>query len=260
MKKTPNKIPDELIERVSRETREFGFTAYSFLVHEWPSANRTPAPPSFNNLPVKWLQEYEDRNAMDYDPIHAYARNMLGNEFGRAWTLSEIVNNTEYLSPKQRSLCDLAKAHGLTGGVIVALRGPRTAYTTMSLLTFNQDRDARSILSHKKAAILRLAADTYAELTSSHIGSLEIRITPEERRILNWVAGGKTAKDIAGLLDITQDGVRYHLRSVYQKLGAENNAHAVAIALSLGLISLFPQSGTFNYDDDGNFIFVPAKE
>ncbi|MAL73384.1 MAG: hypothetical protein CMM62_00210 [Rhodospirillaceae bacterium] len=260
MKTYPNTIPSALIEQVARESRDFGFTAYSFLVHEWPSANRTPAPPSFNNLPVDWLRDYEDRNAMDYDPIHAYARNMRGNEFGRSWTLAEIVSNTEDLSAKQRSLCDLARAHGLTGGVIVAMRGPRTAYTTMSLLTFNDDPDSHSILSQNKPQILRLAAHTFAELTSSHIGSLEIRITPEERKILNWVAGGKTARDIAGLLNITPDGVRYHLRSVYQKLGAENNAHAVAIALSLGLISLFPQRGTFNYDDQGNFLFVPAKD
>jgi DNA-binding CsgD family transcriptional regulator len=56
-------------------------------------------------------------------------------------------------------------------------------------------------------------------------------LTPREREVLTWVARGKSASNIAKTLRITKRTVDGHVQSAARKLGAQNRAQAVAIAL-----------------------------
>jgi LuxR family quorum sensing-dependent transcriptional regulator len=58
---------------------------------------------------------------------------------------------------------------------------------------------------------------------------------------LAWVARGKSAKEIGELLAITKRTADEHVTAAIRKLGALNRTHAVAIALSKGLIELEAQ-------------------
>ena len=55
-------------------------------------------------------------------------------------------------------------------------------------------------------------------------------------QILESVADGKSNKEIAAALSIAEDTVKTHLRRLFEKLGAADRAHAVAIALRQNLI------------------------
>ncbi len=57
------------------------------------------------------------------------------------------------------------------------------------------------------------------------------RLTGREAEVLNWLAGGKTNRDIAEILGMSPRTVNKHLERVYVKLGVENRAAAVAIAV-----------------------------
>ena len=48
--------------------------------------------------------------------------------------------------------------------------------------------------------------------------------------VLRLVAAGLSDREIAGQLFITERTVRYHITSIFAKLGAENRAQAVALA------------------------------
>ena len=50
------------------------------------------------------------------------------------------------------------------------------------------------------------------------------------------LAEGQSNKVIASSLTIAEDTVKQHLKSLYEKLGASDRAHAVAIALRQRLI------------------------
>ena len=63
-------------------------------------------------------------------------------------------------------------------------------------------------------------------------------LTPREREILSLVALGITGEEIAECLVISAETVRTHLRNARAKLGAKTKAHAVALALSRGLLRL----------------------
>lgn len=61
-------------------------------------------------------------------------------------------------------------------------------------------------------------------------------LSKREREVLKLVAGGQPNKQIARALGITERTVKFHLTALFQKLGAENRAGAVAIAAQRGLL------------------------
>lgn len=61
-------------------------------------------------------------------------------------------------------------------------------------------------------------------------------LSVRELHILEALAEGQSNKRIARTLSITEDTVKSHLKKVYDKLGASDRAHAVAIALRQQLI------------------------
>ncbi len=60
------------------------------------------------------------------------------------------------------------------------------------------------------------------------------RLTPRERECLTWIGRGKTANEIAIILDLAVDTVRDHVKSIRAKLGAATRAEAVARAAAFG--------------------------
>jgi DNA-binding CsgD family transcriptional regulator len=96
------------------------------------------------------------------------------------------------------------------------------------------DRDTRTeevislVVPHLHEAMSRIAGE--------HLHSSEL--TPRERDVLQWLAHGKTTWDISVILNISERTVKFHIANISRKLDASTRAHAVAIALDLGLIEL----------------------
>ncbi len=63
-------------------------------------------------------------------------------------------------------------------------------------------------------------------------------LTPREISVLEQVASGKSNKIVADYLDITEDTVKAHMRSILSKLGASDRTHAVTIALRRGFLDI----------------------
>ena len=60
-------------------------------------------------------------------------------------------------------------------------------------------------------------------------------LTPREREVLQWLAGGKTDRDIGDILGISPRTVHKHLQRIYEKLGVETRTAAVVRALQLSI-------------------------
>ena len=61
-------------------------------------------------------------------------------------------------------------------------------------------------------------------------------ISEREREVLIAMASGRTDRDIAKLLVISEATVKNHVRNIIAKLDATNRAHAVAIAYEMGVL------------------------
>lgn len=66
--------------------------------------------------------------------------------------------------------------------------------------------------------------------------SAQTRLSPREREVLRLVADGHSNKTIAAKLRITERTAKFHVTAIFNKLGAENRAQAVAIAMEKRLI------------------------
>jgi len=80
----------------------------------------------------------------------------------------------------------------------------------------------------------RVAAQVMAQVATPRRASLAL--SDREREVLHLVAEGLPTKQIARSLSITERTVKFHVNSIFHKLGAENRAQAVALAAQRGLL------------------------
>lgn len=84
------------------------------------------------------------------------------------------------------------------------------------------------------ARVLSTATDSFPRSERRKAG--EISLTERELEVLEGAAGGERSKEIAARLGITERTVKAHLTSIYNKLGVDSRASAVAVAMQRGLL------------------------
>ncbi len=61
----------------------------------------------------------------------------------------------------------------------------------------------------------------------------QLELTERESEVLNWVASGKSNREIALILEMSPRTVNKHLEQIFPKLGVENRTSAAAVALKV---------------------------
>lgn len=67
-----------------------------------------------------------------------------------------------------------------------------------------------------------------------------LALTARETDILQCMTDGRTNKEIAAELHITEGTVKGHVNSILLKMNAKHRTHAVVLALSRGLVRIRP--------------------
>ena len=73
-------------------------------------------------------------------------------------------------------------------------------------------------------------------------------LTKRETQILTYIAEGNSNKEIAHILEISEQTIKNHVSAILRKLNANDRAHAVALALHSGWIS--PEAKTRKIPED----------
>jgi NarL family two-component system response regulator YdfI len=60
------------------------------------------------------------------------------------------------------------------------------------------------------------------------------RLTPREREVLELASYGLTNMQIAGRINVSVHAVKFHLRSIFGKLGVSNRTEAAVLHLRSG--------------------------
>lgn len=68
------------------------------------------------------------------------------------------------------------------------------------------------------------------------LSSADGELTSREQQVMQHVAAGRGTKEIAEWLGISPKTVDKHKQNVFRKLGVQNQAHAVAVSISGGLL------------------------
>jgi DNA-binding NarL/FixJ family response regulator len=154
------------------------------------------------------------------------------------------------------TLMDL-RLPGMSGiDAMIAIRGEYPAARIIILSTFEGDAEVqRALRAGARAYILKTMAPEEMVQTIRQVHAGKVYVPPEvatnlvghyaedsltarEVEVLQHVAYGQKNRDIADKLCISEHTVKAHLKSILEKLGADDRTDAVAIGLRRGFIQL----------------------
>jgi DNA-binding NarL/FixJ family response regulator len=118
--------------------------------------------------------------------------------------------------------------------VLGAIRGGARGYLLKGASAEEIARGIRSVAAGGSVLEPRVASKLVAEVKAPKRSALGL--SEREREVLRLVAEGLPTKQIAVSLSISQRTVKFHVNSIFHKLGAENRAQAVALAVQRGLL------------------------
>jgi DNA-binding NarL/FixJ family response regulator len=138
--------------------------------------------------------------------------------------------------------------------VLISIRGEFPRARIVILSTSDSDGDIRRALRSGAAGYLLKSAprnELLAAVRAVNAGSryvpteVAVRLaeylgqddpTPRELEVLTLIREGYRNKQIADRLSISETTVNFHIKNLVEKLGANDRAHAVAIAIRRGLL------------------------
>jgi two-component system, NarL family, response regulator len=112
-----------------------------------------------------------------------------------------------------------------------ALKAGAAAYLLKSMLRKELVETIRTVHAGHK----RIPPEIAAEM-AEHYG--DDALSPREVEVLRLVAAGNANKRVADALDISEETVKAHVRSILSKLGANDRTHAVTLAVKRGIIDV----------------------
>lgn len=181
--------------------------------------------------PTEWVQHYVDHDYIRIDPV------VLGC-FQRFHPVD--WKRLDWSSKPARHLRQEAQRFGIGNqGLSVPIRGPNGQFALFTLSHHCDDaewsvlmdmhqRDLIVIAHYFNQKALEIAAGRAPEPTKP--------LSPREIDALTYLAMGYGRGQVADLLSISEHTLRVYIESARFKLGAANTTHAVARALSEGLI------------------------
>jgi len=115
--------------------------------------------------------------------------------------------------------------------ILRALKAGARAYLLKSTLHKELREAIRSVHAGKKA----LSPEVSLQLAEH---ATDEALSPAEIRVLRLITEGKSNKEIAAQLSISEETVKGQVRNILSKLGANDRTHAAIIALNRGIIEL----------------------
>lgn len=199
------------------------------IVYHWVSADGEQY--GFGTYDPNWVQRYIEKEYMRIDPV------IIG-----CFQRFEPVDwkRLDWSSKAARLFREDAISHGVGNqGFSIPIRGPNGQ---LALLTATHSTDdvtwAQFMENHQREWILiaHYLNQKALELESGRAPEPVRSLSPRETDALTYLGMGYSRGQVADLLNISEHTLRAYIESARFKLGALNTTHAVARAISEGLI------------------------
>lgn len=152
-------------------------------------------------------------------------------------------------------LMDLAMPELDGVGAILAIHGEFPDARILVLTTYDNDESVfRALDNGAQGYLLKDCAttDLLAAIRKIHAGGTHVSeraasrlaeramaggpLSPREIEVLKWIAEGKSNKEIAAVLFISEGTVKTHVLSIHEKLGVGDRTEAVVTAIKRGIL------------------------
>jgi DNA-binding CsgD family transcriptional regulator len=219
--------PEAIFGHLQQAAKQLGFdhVAYGFQA---PYPATQPKITLLNNYPTAWQQRYAQAGYLLTDPTVAHGRQ---SQTPIVWNDQAFVSN--------RALWAEAQDHGIRTGWAQSCLERSGAGSLLTLCRCIEPLTT-SELQAKEARMRWLVQVAHVSLSRAVLSQEKITyaaLTKREREVLQWSADGKSAQDIADILNLSKGAVDFHLKNSIQKLNAPNKTAAVARAALMGWLS-----------------------
>jgi len=180
---------------------------------------------------AEWVDRYLEKEYLRLDPVI----------FGCFQRFTPVTwKELDWSSKAAREMLQDAIDHGLGNqGYSIPIRGPSGQFALFSLNQTTSD-DEWEVFVDKQGRDLMIIAHEFnkkaLEFENWGDDSPTSSLSPRELAAMTCLAKGMSRAQAAGELKISEHTLRVYIEAARHKLGALNTTHAVARALSLGII------------------------
>lgn len=188
------------------------------------------------------FQSYLISNAIDETNVGLDALLLLSNEIAvefsqaprpRIWASSRKLGLPRRISTTEMGASETKIADGMT----LSVRGPNGSLGAFSFAVSEgmmSERDCRTI-----SCALHIGTNYIFEALVNMYGRTAgeyQNLSRRESECLSWLAQGKTTWEIGRILEISERTAEFHISNIVDKLDCRNRQHALAKAITHGLI------------------------
>lgn len=186
-----------------------------------------------SDFPEEWMNKYEKMEYIKVDPI---VKHCSKSYEPICWDRCNESDNQDAIKLTE----ELAKFN-LLGGISVGMPNHHSGtsifslaanhvVTTGSIESLTASLFLNSLHPYLNDAIIKLSTD-------KQIKSRKPKLTEREMECLNWTVAGKTSREMADILSISEATVVFHMKNVIIKLNVKNRSQAIAQAILFGIVS-----------------------
>lgn len=174
----------------------------------------------------EWLSMYAADKMYKADPIIRYNYERFETHF---WSEALTAYGDDPCRDFMKKASDFGLVHGVASGMRDGSKGSIFSFSSPNNNFRIHHKDILNILTpHIHMALARVGGVKREESCPS--------ISEREKEVLNWMKEGKTNWEISVILSISERTVKFHVQNIERKLNATNKAHAIAIAMDMGLV------------------------
>ena len=220
---------DRVVTAFRAAIRQFGFTCSAAGSWAGVGADRVHRF-YFNDWPADWMEIYAREVSFADDPAVNEARRSM-----TPFTLPEL-RASGALPPAARRVISLGDDYGWRLLFFVPIHGPASYCGLVSLAS--KDGAALSPAARAALEMMALAVHRRCRATPGFgVGPPPApALTKRQTDCLRWVAAGKSDADIAGLLEIAEATVHFHIEAAKKRLGVRSRVQAVALLVLNGTL------------------------
>jgi LuxR family quorum sensing-dependent transcriptional regulator len=223
------KTPQKILTEFQTVVRDAGF--HALLITGLPNpGNRIEPLVLANGWPSGWYELYTERNFVTVDPIVAHCFRSL-DPF--EW---KDVRYDPAQAPRADEVMMRARDFGMDEGYCIPIHGGDGFESVVTMAGHKVD-----LGGHAKEALHLMGMYAHARcrtMLSHASGKRQKPLTPSEKEVMRWTALGKSSRQIAVTLKITERTVNAHVANAMRKLDARNRVAAAVTAVVRGHIQL----------------------
>ena len=183
----------------------------------------------------KWIEHYK-KSIFSNDPVIQWARERSTP------IVIDDAHKPHRLTPESSNVLNVMHDFSVNQSLLIPVRASDCHHFVVRLTSMRQKALPADDLKHNLPLITLISlhlSEAFTRLfTAPEVLPNEPSLTKKELMILTLAASGHNTKQIAERLNVSANTVLYHMKNIHKKFNVSTRQHAIAKALSLGLLSL----------------------